>query len=281
MAFINTRCNLNTSDGIGIFNKFAYTPLQNSVSNFSLRSVNWFGPNEKAFTFLENGTNTFFNQHWLHTKDDVLLTQDVDLPETLLFSFENCSSSKTNTKYGEIIRIRSKYEFGSNSYVQCGGIGRTCSRVDNPGRSCDNNVWQTFKLVSVNGKADGTNVCYGDDVRISNIASEDSGDITAADATMVFLTPHNSNPNSIFKILPPNGTLYANINNDIDNHVTMFNESMCKKNFTYCPLLWYKKSVQSLSAFFTKWKYVIYILLGLIVFWILLGFAVKMKQLIV
>lgn len=274
-------CKCDTKNNYGDFNDSVKNCLK-FTDQFSLRAVNWYGPDNKKLTYLESGKNILGD--WIHTKDDVLLIQNQNLDNSLLYIFSRngCSGGdNTFVRYGQAIQLKS-VKFSDIPYIQCSTgdwwIQSTCSRYPTDG-NCALDKWQTFIIKSDQGKSDGSKICYGDKIRITQTienAAKSHNDITSADGTQVWGTNTGSNINSVLQILPPSGTIYKNVTDDMKEYLTRFNINSCKQNIFYCPRAWWLE----ISNFVKGLSIILIIIFFIWIIFFLLHLSVDIKNLI-
>lgn len=114
------------------------------------------------------------------------------------FIIQKCNGGGI-VNYGDMVVLRG---VGSGKYMQCGG--GTCSGVDTQG--CLDSSWQTFTIVSAEGKTGQVN--FGDPVYIRQVVGNKCA-ITAAGDRTTWCTDGN-HTNAYMIILPNNGSVYVN-----------------------------------------------------------------------
>jgi len=187
---------------------------------FTLWARNWISSDMGNFSFLQSvGGN-------LETFDRVTLSKEV-LESSFQFVFkkEGCVDSSATINYGDKVQL---YCPATNKYMQCGA--GTCSGVDDSG-NCSDTKWQTFTVTGdVTGDKTGP-VCFGDNIRISQVLiGGDNADITAAGGGGVWATKHNTNNNAILSIQPITGSVYEDPTNFVNEYVKTQKDDLCKSN---------------------------------------------------
>lgn len=193
-------CFASLQGEFGEYQPMVQSPLKVNTA-FTLRAVNWIsGKGQQYATFLRADGGS------LRTDDSVQLTDANALPSNFQFAFRRvgrCGGAPGFTLlYGDRVQL---YSNGSAQYARC--AAGTCSLVPTP-NDCGADKWETFTITSPSGKTG--EICFGDEVRISQTVG-DNADITAAGGGNVWATKHNTNENSVLRILPPNGSMYANV----------------------------------------------------------------------
>lgn len=184
---------------------------------FTLWAKNWISGVTSKFTFLRTNGTSF------QTFDQVVLSGD-ELDHSFQFCFrkQNCKNSTKEIRYGDKVQL---YSIGSSTYQQCGS--GTCSGVSGPG-NCGND-WQTFRIVDGNGQdKTGQIVCFDDDIRIRQIAS--NADVTAAGAGGVWATAADTNENSVLSIQPVSGCIYKDPTDFVNSYAVTQKKSLCERD---------------------------------------------------
>lgn len=173
--------------------KFAY--IKNGIVSGStpvtIRSWNWI-PKENMGTFMYSETYL----GWVGFDNNITMSS-TPLHDKYQFIINKCSGSGL-IQYGEPVSLRN---VNTGKFVQC--VAGTCSGVDTNG-GCNDSAWQTFTIVSAEGKVGQIN--YGDPVYIRQVVGNKCAITTAGDRR-TWCTDGNHN-NAYMILLPPNGSVY-------------------------------------------------------------------------
>lgn len=251
------------AENLGEKHSWINNGIRSADTIVTLRAWNWI-PNENKGTFLYSETYL----GWFGADNNVTM-DSAPMNQKYQFVIQKCNGGGL-VYYGDMVVLRS---VGSGKYMQCGG--GTCSGVDTPG--CTDSSWQTFTIVSAEGKTGQVN--FGDPVYIRQVVGNKCAITPAGDRTM-WCTDGNHN-NAYLIILPNNGSVYV----DPTSESSYYTENLRKNDFkTLDPTASdgedTKKALESwdIGAFFSHPAVII--ILVLVLASIVLGIVVQISKLL-